>query len=367
MNLDPNKELAAVVTQMSGKSIEPAAAVSSTTLYRLHRDPIELLPLSARPIHGTPKEFDSNVMTPDNIYLQPYVIPGLPAVPSRIELPSSQYAAYDPVFGGVGIAPVTKGALSLSASQYARLALSGAICTVIVRTMLNPLELIKTKIQLGNDEELMNHVRQVPKVSAPVQQVKQESKVLIQSIDYKNMGGGTSSQTPILALETDTKIATQVETRHVDSKEDLTSSEVKSRSNSLGTAAVAKGLIELRGPLALFQSADITLLASLVFGGLGFGATELFRRFFTALFFEVGWDGRSEVILLGAAALATVLTAFAATPFELLRVRSMGLINAKPWRQVLTDFLVITYYECVVFVCSVRINLLLTFFFNISG
>ena len=47
---------------------------------------------------------------------------------------------------------MTKNQVTLSADQYSRLALSGAICTVLVRTALNPLELVKTKVQLGNDE-----------------------------------------------------------------------------------------------------------------------------------------------------------------------------------------------------------------------
>jgi hypothetical protein len=41
-----------------------------------------------------------------------------------------------------------------------------------------------------------------------------------------------------------------------------------------------------------------------------------------------------------AASLATVITAMAASPFEVLRVRSMGLVESKKWTTVLEDFLV---------------------------
>ena len=44
-------------------------------------------------------------------------------------------------------------------------------------------------------------------------------------------------------------------------------------------------------------------------------------------------------MLLGAAALACVITSFAATPFEMIRVQSMGKVEAKGWTEVLADFL----------------------------
>ena len=41
-----------------------------------------------------------------------------------------------------------------------------------------------------------------------------------------------------------------------------------------GTTQVIQSLIEIRGPLSLFQSADITFLTSVVFGLFGFGAVS---------------------------------------------------------------------------------------------
>jgi hypothetical protein len=117
-----------------------------------------------------------------------------------------------------------------------------------------------------------------------------------------------------------------------------------------------KAIVELRGPFALFQSADITFLASLMFGSFGFGATELFRRSFTAVFFnEDSGDGLAEIVLLAAAALATVVTAAAASPFEVLRVRSMGLVEAKPWKDVLEDFLVSSFC-CHSVTCTAQVS-----------
>jgi hypothetical protein len=56
--------------------------------------------------------------------------------------------------------------------------------------------------------------------------------------------------------------------------------------------------------------------------------------------FSDGNDGTgSTIILLFAAAIGTVVTAAAASPLELLRVRSMGQLESKKWTAVLQDFL----------------------------
>jgi hypothetical protein len=351
---DENETVSAVVKDTNARLVYPFEEVSLSTLNKLQNDPTLLLPLSARPMIQRSQELVQGVVPVEKV-IESYYIPGMPSFPSRIELPSSQYAAYDPILGGVGIAPVTKGALSLSASQYARLALSGAICTVIVRTLLNPLELIKTKIQLGNDVDLLKFVQ---KRNTPLGASRDQgapaasdagscaSELAHQRRREVVTSSGDLASENLNSPPPKSKGPQTLATSHrqkIDKSAlgDTTEThELHETGSGLSTISVARGLVELRGPAALFQGADITLLASLVFGGLGFGATELFRRFFTSLFFEVEGDGQTEAILLGAAALATLLTAFAATPFELLRVRSMGLVEGKPWRDVLTEFLV---------------------------
>ena len=200
-------------------------------------------------------------------------------------LPSSKYRSIDPLFGPLGRAPVIKNAVTLSSSQYLRLAISGALCTVLVRTLLNPLELVKTKIQLGNDEEIIQLA-----LNASLKQGGPEST--------------TNSKTTI------------------------------------GTSEVIKRMIEVRGPLSLFQSADITLLTSVVFGLFGFGATELFRRSFSAVFFDEAASGPNEFLLLAAAALATFLTCAIGAPFEILRVRSMSTTENQGVKKVFEDLVV---------------------------
>lgn len=70
----------------------------------------------------------------------------------------------------------------------------------------------------------------------------------------------------------------------------------------------------------------------------------MFRRSFTAAFMsETGGataSTTSTLVLLAAAAVACVITSAAATPFEVLRVRSMGLVEAKPWKDVFVDYVV---------------------------
>ncbi len=260
---DENQVILASVTQMksgsNGVIVDTRAvrrgkdelAVASDVLSSIQKDPIALLPTNIRPQFSKFRMSSSN----DELAYGYYSITSLPPVQPDIALPSSNYRSFDPLFGGIGKAPVTKNALTLSSSQYFRLALSGAICTVVVRVALNPLELVKTKIQLNNDEEIMQLA--MKKAVSP------------------------------------------------DQKEDESTSESKP---AVGTTQVISSLVEVRGPLSLFQSADITLLASIVFGLFGFGATELFRRSFSAVFFNEAAAGPNEFLLLAAAGLATLLT-----------------------------------------------------------
>lgn len=208
---------------------------------------------------------------------------------------------------------------ALSASEYGRLALSGALCTVVVRTALNPLELIKTKQQLLNDDELLDFARERFNKKQRLSEQNDAPLTMSASTLMEDPGGNTAVATSTVEAPT-------------------TAADPKVK---IGTIDMVQSLVELRGPLSLFQSADITFLASLVFGSFGFGATELFRRSFTSTFSDGGESG-SEIILLVAAALATVVTAAAASPFEVLRVRSMGMLESKKWTSVLEDFLVRT-------------------------
>lgn len=107
---------------------EDSFKFSSDLVSELIRQPTKLLPVI------TPMLCDGR-----------YVIPNLPTTTiPLIRRSSSLYRDVDPLFGGVGTVHVTKTALELSFSEYSRLALSGAICTILVRTALNSLELVKT-------------------------------------------------------------------------------------------------------------------------------------------------------------------------------------------------------------------------------
>mmetsp|Transcript_37334 Transcript_37334/g.78210 ORF Transcript_37334/g.78210 Transcript_37334/m.78210 type:complete len:892 (+) Transcript_37334:94-2769(+) len=297
---EENQLILASVTQMKsgtdGFVVDIRAARSGKddlvfeddTLRSIQKDPIALLPSNTRPQFS--KFQGSNVIEKGYYSIMP-----LPAAPSDVALPSSNYRAIDPVFGGIGKAPVTKNAVTLSSSQYFRLALSGAICTVLVRTALNPLELVKTKLQLGSDKEI---------------------------IDFA-MEKASSKQTDPQSISTTIP--------------------------TIGTSEVIQSLIEVRGPLSLFQSADITFITSVVFGLFGFGATELFRRSFSAVFFDESSAGANEFLFLAAAGLATLLTCAAGAPFEILRVRSMSTTENQGVKQVFSEFMVSFHRLCCVF------------------
>mmetsp|Transcript_19585 Transcript_19585/g.40292 ORF Transcript_19585/g.40292 Transcript_19585/m.40292 type:complete len:518 (-) Transcript_19585:1565-3118(-) len=289
------------------------------SLKRVRDDPIGLLPTVLRPERNTNGR---------------YFIPSVAAVATKENvLNNPRFRAVDPLFGAIGALPVQKSALELKPNEYGRLALSGAVCTVLVRTALNPLELIKTKLQLENDEELLTYARNNlgspdnhdgesggEQLAKPITSRQRKNDLAINATE-----GGlvvatkAASRTDNYALEDDAPVA-QAQL----SAQDLLSS-----------------LIEMRGFPAIFQSADITLLASIMFGSLGFGATELFRRSFTEVFFMEGNDGGfgGQLVLLAAAAVATVITCAAAAPFELMRVRSMGLVEAQKWTTVTKDYI----------------------------
>jgi hypothetical protein len=296
--------------------------VNDELLARLKSDPLEMLPSSLRP----------DLIRDGSTGKLLYSFPEISAMPQSVAVLSPRYRAFDPVFGGVGRVPVTKGAVQLKASEYARLALSGAICTIVVRTALNPLELVKTKQMLQTDTELFEYTASRTKGKEEKPPKKPPSFTREETRAAQPRALASSNGTAVIAEpEVIEDVSVEVEEK---SKEKV----------KLGTNDLIRGIIELRGPWALFQSADITFLASLMFGTFGFGATELFRRSFTQVFFEDGeaasGSAGSEVVLLLAAAVATVVTAATASPFELLRVRSMAYLEGKPWTLVLRDFLV---------------------------
>ncbi len=295
---DENQLIAARVSRMRSGStnvtVDPSvmrretsqATIGDEVFQTLKNDPIALLPSDIRPQFSRFRSLESTELI-ENGY---YYIPSLPSYPANVLVSSPNCRSVDPLFGGIGKAPVTKSALSLTADQYSRLALSGAICTVIVREALNPLELVKTKIQLGNDEEILQYAEKKSmsrrvKQAETMEHREEEELTPPYFLNFKN-----EKQThPSTATTTDTK-----------------------RKYSVGTTDVIQSIIEVRGIKSLFQSADITLLTSIVFGLFGFGATELFRRSFSAVFFDEnavgGSDSPNEFVLLAAAAIATLLT-----------------------------------------------------------
>lgn len=327
------------------------------SLKRVKEDPIALLPPTIRPKISNDAKNNAK-----------YTFSDVAAVKTLDkELDNPRFRAVDPLFGAIGALPVQKGALALDSDEYGRLALSGAVCTVLVRTALNPLELIKTKLQLQNDEELLTYARN--KIESPDHGPAPDhipsggggdSEIEVESREYPSRGPPSVGQAKAsfaadIRIKTNlsetgyegglavaTKPATAVAIKTVTMEVNVTTEEeTQEEETKLGAKDLIFSLIELRGLPSIFQAADITLLASIMFGSLGFGATELFRRSFTEFFFEEAGsiNVNQEVVLLLAAAFATIVTCAAAAPFELLRVRSMGLTEPTKWTMVMSDFL----------------------------
>lgn len=338
---DENQLIAARVSRMRSGStnitVDPSAMRSETSastigdgvFQNLTNDPVALLPSNIRPQFSKFRGSESNEFI-ENGY---YYIPSLPSYPANVLVSSPNCRSIDPLFGGIGKAPVTKSALSLTADQYSRLALSGAICTVIVREALNPLELVKTKIQLGNDKEILQYAA---KKSMNQRGAKAEKIGIHEEMTTKH---STTKKPPYFLNfknkeETHPSITTETESK---------------RKYSVGTRDVIQSIIEVRGVKSLFQSADITLLTSIVFGLFGFGATELFRRSFSAVFFDENAPGASdspnEFVLLAAAAFATLLTCAAGAVSIFMFVSSMSRFSGQVYINIVTSLLKFYEYE----------------------
>jgi len=292
--VEMKNEAGNVVYTTAGR--RPSPSVNKSLLQRLQRDPLELLP------SGIELELDRLNEDEPPIYR----VASLPPVPPYMKPPSPRYRAYDPVFGGVGSVPVTKGAVSLTSSEYGRLALSGAVCTVLVRTALNPLELIKTKQQLDNDKELFEYARNkiMRKKSSDTPSENGATEPIGSNGSQSHSSSPTRSSPPRGSTNanragTSATVQTTAVMAPTATAANNTEAPLPKEQGKLGVLDIIFSLIELRGPLALFQSADITFLASLVFGSFGF----------SEFFFSDGGGssgGGSEIVLLGAAALATI-------------------------------------------------------------
>jgi hypothetical protein len=85
------------------KGVPTVAKVDESTIDRLKRDPLELLPSSVRPVLRPDTSRGGSSLV--------YSVRYLEEIPQFVAVLSPRYRAYDPVFGGVGTVPVTKGAL----------------------------------------------------------------------------------------------------------------------------------------------------------------------------------------------------------------------------------------------------------------
>jgi hypothetical protein len=322
----------AEVAQMMGPKGNLAYSLGGTMAERTAITPQEPIQISLRGVWENPTELLPSVIRPELNSYGTFVIPSIAAVRTYDNIiDSPRFRAVDPLFGSIGTLPAQKAANELKSSEYARLALSGAVCTVLVRTMLNPLELIKTKLQLENDEELILFSRKSLNKSKSTSHNETSLPSSINEVRAEENIDFGHDQEAVTTLITKPALTTTHSTVVI----------LEDSPTKIGSKDMILNLVKLRGLGALFQSADITFLASLVFGSLGFGATELFRRSFTMAFFMGGeGDGlNTEFVLLLAATVATIITSAAAAPFELLRVRSMGLVELKPWTEVMKDFL----------------------------
>jgi len=192
------------------------------------------------------------------------------------ELPSVERPELlDPLFGPLGRSPLAR-KRALGAQQFALLALSGALCTAAVRSVLQPLDVVKTGVQLAR----------------------------AQGQDGVGEQAGDGASAASLG-------------EYVDAACELTLAD---------------------GPAALYKGVDATLALASVSGFASFGLNELFRRWLEE-WFGGGPEEPGPLVVLVASVLAVLAAALVSCPLETLRVRAMAPKESRSFAALTSDAL----------------------------
>jgi hypothetical protein len=218
------------------------------------------------------------------------------AAPSSGELLSTRraYEVLDPIFGPIGRSPVEKQA-SLDASQFARLAFSGALCAALGHAILTPLEVVKTRVQAD-------------------------------STAFDGLGFFGAAKR-IVRLEADAAAARAAASAPPADARVAEAADATPRGVGGAAADVAVDAppILSAGLPALFRGIDASAFGHFVSGGISFGVTELCRRVFaSALGPERMLLLPSPLTVVGASVVGICFATVGGAPFEATRVKMVS-------------------------------------------
>ena len=267
---------------------------------------------------------------------------------SASELPeASRPASLDPLFGPLGRSPVAR-ARDLDASQYLRLAVSGAVCSALVRAMLQPLDVVKVTQQLS-----------APKQGGVVEGFQQTASELMRESGLQGLYKGTGATLLATSVAGFTSFGlNELFRRSLERSSDLFSEGstaivlAASISSVFVSALLACPFETLRvrvmAPTERRPLSDVLLeglrdLPSLWAGLVPFWAREipfsackflvfdLAARLLAAVLLPEGVDSSFEVSAL-AGAIAGLASAVVSNPADVIRSPRGRTLRGRPWR-----------------------------------
>lgn len=216
-------------------------------------------------------------------------------------------------FGPVNREPVQRSA-AVDGSQYARLALAGAVCAALGHAALTPLEVVKTKLQADaaryDGLNFFESVAEVAREPLPVE--------LARTAEEAEPGGAAEpggDEGPPDALHDDARAAAPAQAAGAPAP--------------AGSAALEPAEPTLRSVCEnLFRGVDASALGHFISGGISFGLTEYLRRALaealgpeSALIYPP-WAVVSSASVLGVIAGTTAIAPFEATRVRMVRARA---------------------------------------------
>lgn len=241
----------------------------------------------------------------------------------------NKYSRADPIFGALGTKGVQRD-LELTPNDYLRFAAAGAICTAFIRTVLSPLELVKTQMQLAPPGSFGSTVREGTQYELQQDKRMDQSSSVNSSVVHFPPMGGREIESRSAWLQCAVELM-DMPVFFEDKKETCSSNIPESSVNysayekhykyqdDYGTMLPTKAGVGI-----LFRGADASGTVGLVLGAISFAQVELLQRVLKSVLGPISSQFYELPIFLASTIGAVCVTCFAICPFETARVRLMS-------------------------------------------